>query len=268
MQPSFTLLKVLDLVPFGQTGQPSHFALRLSRPEWETWRPGQFLMLRPLSFGKELPWGRPLSICHMTARHLICFFKIAGEGTRRMAGLKSGDLVEVWGPLGTGFAMELEQPTAILAGGMGIVPFVGYVALHPKPWLLTMLFGHRQPRGCFPVDSINDHIPVDSMREHDKDDLDNFLFALEERIQDCAQQKGLVVACGPLPFLQKVQELSAQFDCRTQISVETRMACGVGACLGCTCLPTNHWPGGRHLPVRTCTEGPVFWADQVTLPTL
>ena len=87
-QPRSSLLTVLDLVPFGQTGQESRFfALRLTHPEWEQWRPGQFVMVRPASFGLEIPWARPLGICHMTARHMICFFQVQGRGTRRMAEL-------------------------------------------------------------------------------------------------------------------------------------------------------------------------------------
>ena len=124
---------MLDLVPFGQTGQESRFfALRLTHPQWEQWRPGQFVMVRPTSFGLEIPWARPLGICHMTARHLICFFQVQGRGTRRMAELKAGDTVRVWGPLGNGFVMEPDTPTLLLAGGTGIVPFVGYVSEHPR----------------------------------------------------------------------------------------------------------------------------------------
>ena len=124
-------LQVLDLVPFGQTGtEKLFFALRLSRPEWEQWTPGQFLMLRPHSFGLEIPWGRPLGICHMNEQHLICFFQVVGRGTKRLADLKAGERITVWGPLGNGFAMEKNTPTLLLAGGMGIVPFVGYVYCH------------------------------------------------------------------------------------------------------------------------------------------
>ena len=126
-QPSSCLLTVLDLVPFGQTGQESRFfALRLTRPDWPSWRPGQFVMVRPTSFGLEMPWARPFGICHMTSRHLICFFQVVGRGTRRMAELKAGDTARVWGPLGNGFAMEPDTPTLLLAGGMGMRPLMGF----------------------------------------------------------------------------------------------------------------------------------------------
>lgn len=263
-----TELEVLDLVPFGQTGAESRFfALRLSRPDWERWRPGQFVMVRPRNFGLESLWGKPLGICHMTARHMICFFQVRGRGTRRMAELRAGDTVRVWGPLGNGFAMEPDTPTLLLAGGMGIVPFVGYVVTHPKPWNVSMLFGHREPASCYPVDNINEHIAVDSLREQADGDLDNFIYTIQERMRDCAEQKGLVLACGPTPFMRTVQQFAAALDVRCQLSLENRMACGVGACLGCVARTTSAWPAQdkREFPVQVCTHGPVFWSDQVEL---
>ena len=268
LTPCVEPLTVLDLVPFGQTGQTGRFfALRLSRPGWNAWEPGQFVMVRPESFGLELPWGRPLCICHMTDRHLICFFQIAGRGTLRMGALKPGDKVRVWGPLGNGFAVEPDTPTLLLAGGMGIAPFVGYVHRHPSPWNVAMLFGHREPLDCYPIDSINERIPLDTLREHEPGELDNFIFSLQERMREYSEQDGLVLACGPTPFLRVVQETANSLGVRTQLSVETRMACGVGACLGCVTSTTKKWPdagkNGGH--VRVCKHGPVFWADQVTL---
>ena len=266
--PTSSLLTVLDLVPFGQTGGESrYFALRISRPDWENWRPGQFVMLRPLSFGLEMPWARPFGICHMTTRHMICFFQVAGRGTRRMAELRAGDQIRVWGPLGNGFAVEPETPTLLLAGGMGIVPFVGYVARHPNPWNVSMLFGHRDPLSCYPVDSINEHVTLDTLHENVPGDLDNFIYTLQERIREYAEQKGLVLACGPLPFLKTVRSLALQYGARTQLSLENRMACGVGACLGCVTRTTKAWPVAekREGLVQVCNHGPVFWADQIEL---
>lgn len=194
----------------------------------------------------------------MTARHLVCFFRVEGRGTRLLARLSPGDTVAAWGPLGTSFAMDSDMPTLLLAGGMGIAPFVGYVNRHPQPWNLQMLFGHREPVGCYPLDSINERIPVDSLREHDPGDLDNFIYSIQEKMADCSEQGGLALACGPLPFLRAVKKIAAETGCRLQISLESRMACGVGACLGCACKTA-----AQAMPVRICTEGPVFWAGNV-----
>lgn len=266
MQPSYATLSVLDMVPFGPP-QYGFFALRLSNPGWEDWRPGQFVMLRPGSFGKELVLGRPFSICHVTPRHLVCFFKIAGPGTAEIARLRAGDEIAAWGPLGNFFAAETDKPTLLLAGGIGVAPFVGYVNRHPEPWNLSMLFGHRDPIGCYPIDSLNERITVDSLQEGPDGDLDNMIYAMREKIFECAAQNGLALACGPLPFLKTVQRLAAEAGARAQISLEPKMACGVGACLGCACRVTDKWPvpasKGGYVPA--CSQGPVFWADQVEI---
>ena len=268
MKPAYERLSVLDIVPFGQTGsQVAFFALRLSHPGWEEWKPGQFVMLRPESFGQEEIWGRPFSICHMTSRHLICFIKVNGPGTKKISKLRNGDGIYAWGPLGNFFAVETGVPTLLLAGGMGIAPFVGYVNRHPRPWNLSMLFGHRDPAACYPVDSINEHITVDSLQESNDGDLDNLVYTMEEKIRDCAALNGLVLACGPTPFLRTVQRIALELNCRCQLSLENKMACGVGACLGCVCRTTENWPvaAKKGWPVQVCNHGPVFWANQINL---
>ncbi len=267
--PQSTQLKVLDLVPFGMetAEKQKFFALRLERPDWESWHPGQFVMVRPQSFGLEHPWGRPFGICHVTAQHLICFFQVCGKGTARMAELKSGDTVQVWGPLGNFFKVEPDTPTLLLAGGMGIVPFVGYVHEHPKPWNLSMIFGHRASLRCFPLDSLNERITVDTLHESVPGEIANFVYTVKESMREIAEQKGLVLACGPEPFLKTVQEYALELNVRTQLSLENRMACGVGACLGCVAKTTDAWPvqDKKNWPVQTCNHGPIFWADQITL---
>ncbi len=268
-QSTSSLLKVLDLVHFGpeSTTEKHFFALRLERPAWASWKPGQFVMVRPRSFGLDIPWGRPLGICHVTHQHLICFFQVVGKGTERMAELKAGDEVQVWGPLGNGFMMEPEKPTLLIAGGIGIVPFVGYVHEHPKPWNLNMVFGHKANIRCYPLDSINERITVDTLHETVPGDLENFIFSIQERMQEMAEQDGLVLACGPQPFLKTVQKFALERNVRTQLSLESRMACGVGACLGCVASTTEAWPveNKKNWPIQTCTHGPVFWAEHITL---
>jgi len=150
---------------------------------------------------------------------------------------------------------------------MGIAPFIGYTAEHPKPWNISMLFGHREPLDCYPIDSINERITVDTLRETVPGDLDNFIFNIEERIKENAAQNGLVLACGPLPFLKTVQKFALEHGARCQLSLENKMACGVGGCLGCVVKTTDAWPdeAKRNAPVQCCTKGPVFWADQVSL---
>lgn len=265
--PACTELKVLDIVPFGLVGTEARFfALRLERPEWAAWAPGQFVMIRPTGWAMDMLWARPFSICRVSTRDLVIFFQVVGRGTRRMGELRSGDTVQVWGPLGNGFAVEPETPTLLLAGGIGLAPFIGYVHTHPKPWNLHMDFGHRMPLGCYPFESINEKIMADNHHEQTPADLASFIALMGERMRDYASKNGLVLACGPTPFLRTIRDLALQTGVRTQLSLETRMACGVGACLGCVCKTTEKWPDASKAgsPVQTCTTGPVFWADQIT----
>ena len=265
-QASLQQLTVIDLVPFGNPGgQTAFFALRLTPPTWESWKPGQFVMIRPSQAGSELLWGRPFAICRVTKSDLVLFFQVKGRGTSAIARLQPGDTLNVWEPLGNAFAIEPQTPTLILAGGIGIAPFVGYVQAHPTPWDITMEFGHRLPLECYPVDSINERALVEAHLETSPDDRMAFLEKIDERIKSHAE-KGLVLACGPTPFLREIQRISLKYKARTQMCLETRMACGVGACLGCVVKTADPSASGAapSTMVQTCTCGPNFWADSIS----
>lgn len=266
-QSDFYDLSVIDNIPFGLAGtQGQFFALRLELPPWKQWFPGQFVMIRPQSWTFEIPWARPFSICRVRNQELVVFFQIAGRGTERMAYLKSGDRVHLWGPLGNRFSIE-DKPTLLLAGGVGIAPFLGYVDMHPHPNNLSLLFGHKQPKDYYPTEMLFERITVHSFKEDTANDREVFLAKVQVGIQEHAERNGLVIACGPVPFLKFVQTVALECNVRTQLSLESRMACGVGACLGCVVQTTEKWPvkDMAGMPVPTCTHGPVFWADQILL---
>ncbi len=246
-QPVLTRLTVLDLVPFGNVGgnvdggappKEGCFALRLSPPAWSGWSPGQFVMIRPVEGDPSVLWARPFSICRSTERDLVLFFQVRGRVTSRMATLAPGDELDVWGPLGNTLAMEAKTPTLLLAGGIGIAPFVGYAHAHPTPWELTLEFGHRLPLSFYPFDGLNEKVMADAHREQSPEDLAAFLALVERRVAAHAEAKGLVLACGPTPFLRAVQTFAFRHGARAQLCLETRMACGIGACLGCVVKST------------------------------
>lgn len=269
--PTVKQLTVLDLVPFGNPGgNTAFYALRLSPPEWETWKPGQFVMIKPANGGSELLWGRPFSICRVSRVDMVLFFQVVGRGTTELSKLQAGDELTVWGPLGNYFAMEAQTPTLILAGGIGLAPFVGYVQTHPSPWDIQVEFGHRMPVECYPADSINEKAMMEAHHEKNPQDRKAFLEVVDKRMQEYTAN-GLVLACGPTPFLREVQRFALKYKTRTQLCLETRMACGVGACLGCvvkaarqgTTLPANGDDSSFNY-MQTCTCGPNFWADRVS----
>lgn len=259
VQPRCTECTVLETAPIGQTESgASFFVLRLSSPGWDEWKPGQFVMLRPQAWGLDTVLGRPFSICDFDDGSLTIFFQVVGRGTRKLAEVKPGEIVVVWGPTGTGFSVEPDKPTLLLAGGIGLAPFVGYARRHPNPGNLAGLFGHRPPQDCYP--DIPEVADFESMREQNRDDLTAFIARLEERIAD--YRDGLVLACGPTPFLKSVQTFAAKHGVRAELSLENRMACGTGACL---CCVTGVEKNGVVSKEQVCTKGPVFDAASVHL---
>jgi dihydroorotate dehydrogenase electron transfer subunit len=233
------------------------YELTLSPPEWKSWRPGQFVMLRPETFGRELIWGRPFSIASLDENGLKVFFQHFGRGTGLLSEAEPGDSIAVWGPLGNGFKTEPDTPTLVLAGGIGIASFMGYIHEHPKPENLLLVFGHTAPYECYPCAGLGGRVRTEAFFERGPEDLKKFIALLEERIAEYAE--GLVLACGPLPFLKTVGRITGDRGVRAQLSLENRMGCGVGACMGCV---TRHKDAGY---VNICTRGPVFWADELDL---
>lgn len=250
---------ILSVVPVGPEGaRHGCHVLELENPGLAPAVAGQFVMVRPAAFRGDPVWPRPFSICRLTPEKLTLFVQACGRGTDILCRLAPGDMVTLWGPLGHGFALEPETPTVMLAGGVGIAPFVEYAATHPAPERLSLVFGHRQPRSCYPFEAMSGGLAgATAFHEATPADLPGFVALLDETV--AAFAGGLVLACGPRPFLLTVAGLARKYSARTQVSLENRMACGVGGCLGC--VEKNAL--GNY--VQTCTEGPVFWVEELDL---
>jgi dihydroorotate dehydrogenase electron transfer subunit len=242
-------VKVRESRHLGAWDQPGDFVeLTLENPGWEDYRPGQFAMLRPKSWGLDLTWGRPLSISRAAAESVTCFFQVVGKGTHRMASLAAGDEVVVWGPLGNWFSAPVDGPVTLLAGGMGIAPFRGYAERYPNPDNLRLVFAHRADLSSYPYQLIADRIAAQAIQERSREDLPMIIERIESEVK--AAKGGLVLACGPTPFLKTIQHAAKDHGVRAELSLESSMACGVGACLGCVCKD------GRDRHVQVCARGP------------
>lgn len=258
-----TDVKVRSLLRFGTQGADGEFyELTLEHPgsastAWQNWKPGQFVMVRPTAWEHNPLWGRPFSIHKADGDTLSVFFQVIGRGTRGLARLAPGDEVTVWGPLGNAFAVRDDRPTLVLAGGIGIAPFYEYLRRHPSPEKLRLVFGHRPPAESYPLGIMEKYVKCEAYREKGPEDLKAFIGLLGDIVPEYATD-GHIVACGPLPFLKTIQTIAAEAGGRAQLSLENRMACGVGACLGCVC---EHKDSG---PVSVCARGPVFWSDEIT----
>jgi dihydroorotate dehydrogenase electron transfer subunit len=245
---------------------PAHglWRLDIANPGLSGFSPGQFMMLRPAAFSLDPLWARPFSIFAMDRRTISFFIQVAGRGTAILAGLEPGAGLTVWGPLGNAFAAEDRPRTLILAGGVGVAPFAAYAGNHLRPERVSMLFGHRPPLSAYPFKQIAKYVQAESFREQGPGDLAAFVALLEKRI--ASHRDGLILACGPHPFLLSVKRLARRHKARLQLSLENRMACGVGACLGCvTKMESKSTLGPAFANVQVCTKGPVFWADDIRL---
>jgi len=247
----------LEIQAITYAGSRDFFHLYLDPAQWE-YRPGQFVMIRPEVWSNDPIWPRPFSICEKTKDCLRLFIQVVGRGTALISRLQPSDKLDLWGPLGNGFVYDPDDPLLILAGGMGIAPFMGLCKKHPRPDQVEFLFGHRMDIGCYPFSELPRQINSKHLRQQTMADIRGFQGILKKRIRDFSG-KGRILACGPLPFLKVVLEYSIEFGADARISLENKMACGVGACLGCVAGTTR----GEY--VQTCTHGPVFRADEIIL---
>ena len=223
-------------------------------------KPGQFVMIRA---GETLDplLRRPFSIHKVTAAgELAILFKVIGKGTRLLATAAPGDKLDVLGPLGRGFVPDPTGPHCLIGGGMGIAPlyFLAQQLMaaggsHANPPALLgaqtqaelLLLAQEFTELGFPVLTATD----DGSLGHQ-----GFVTDLLDAILSEVRQ---VYVCGPMPMMRTVAAKCRGAGVACQVSLETHMACGLGACLGCT-FPASAG-GYRHV----CKDGPVFPAEEV-----
>lgn len=217
-------------------------------------KPGQFVHIK---VGGSQLLRRPLSIADADAASgmLTLIYRIVGSGTAQMAMLMPDGAVDCMGPLGRGFELTGEKPL-LVGGGMGIAPLLYLTkALCPKPAQVVM--GGRNTAEMFWPDLFRQichavHITTDDGSLGFRGNTLHLLPALlAEKTID------MIYTCGPKIMMEGVAKLAKQAGIPCQVSLEEHMACGVGACLSCTCQATD---GKRR---KICSDGPVFYAGEV-----
>jgi NAD(P)H-flavin reductase len=236
-------------------GESGHTPLALPKA-------GQFFMIKPRRSGVFL--ARPISVAGIESGSLGFLIALRGKGTRELAAMRAGEEAELIGPLGNAWADFLPdadsagKPIALIGGGIGLAPF------HSLPGEKTgcrfdLYAGFRT--GFNNVEEKAALLGPVLRSAH------NVIIATEDgteghkgRIPDFLEPEhyAAVCACGPEPMLKAVAEKCSAAAVPCFISLERRMACGVGACLGCTVQTVN---GNR----RCCADGPVFPAEEVVL---
>ncbi len=225
-------------------------------------RPGQFVMAYCQDKSRLLP--RPISVCQTDGNMLRLVYRTAGEGTREFAALQPGDFLDLMGPLGTGYPLDKAQGKSVLllGGGIGIPPLLETAAhLNGN---VTAVLGYKDE--LFLKEAFEKFCPVVCAVEHAPDHTPD---AVKGNVLDAVRERGLtadmIFACGPTPMLRAVQAYADEKQIPCWLSLEERMACGIGACLGCVCDTVHE---DEHLHVcrkRVCKDGPVFLSTEVTL---
>jgi len=224
-------------------------------------RPGQFVMVR-CGEGYNPLLRRPLSIHRIGANGIALLFAVVGRGTGWLAERRLGDTLSLLGPLGNGFTLNPKTRDLLLvAGGIGIAPLMALAeqALH-SDLRVRLLLGARDAAGLYPANLIPSRLETIVMTEDGSAGPSRGRAGLvTEPLPGLAREADQVFACGPLPMYRTLHKMRSKDGLRgksVQVSLETRMGCGVGACYGCT-IETR---GG---PRRVCRDGPVFELSEV-----
>lgn len=218
-------------------------------------KPGQFLSIYTKDSSRLLP--RPISICDFTEDAIRIVYRVAGQGTKEFSAYTEGEEVSFIGPLGNGFPL-LSEDAFLIGGGIGIPPML---ALAKKlSCEKSIICGYRN----------------ELFLEKELAENGNFYIATEDgstgtkgNVIDAIKANGLkakvIYACGPMPMLKAIKQYAEENDMVAYLSLEERMACGIGACLGCVCDSTEVDGHSLVKNKRICTDGPVFLAKEVSL---
>lgn len=222
--------------------------------------PGQFISVYTKDAGKLLP--RPISLCQVDKEkgQLRIVYRVVGAGTSQFSGYQAGDDIEIMGPLGNGFPLEraVGKKVCLIGGGIGIPPMLE---------LARQLDCEKQAvLGYRDVLFLND--------EFEK--FSDVYVATEDgsagtkgNVLDAIRENGLkadvIFACGPTPMLRALKAYAEEHEIECWLSLEEKMACGIGACLACVCQSKGVDEHSHVHNKRICKDGPVFLAQEVEL---
>lgn len=222
---------------------------------------GQFVSLFCSDDSRMLP--RPISICEIERESglLRLVFRVTGKGTEEFSQKNAGDRIEIMGPLGNGFKLEGKR-TLLMGGGIGIPPMLELARELTGQGVeeLTVILGYR--------DSLflkRDFEPFGNVIVTTEDGSSGIKGNVMDAVRQTDFQADMIYACGPLPMLKGIKRYAEEAGIRAQISVEERMACGIGACLACVCGSNETDSHTNVNNKRICKDGPVFYASEIIL---
>ena len=208
-------------------------------------KPGQFISVYTKDKSKVLP--RPISLCEIDKEQgrLRIVYRVVGAGTKEFSAYQAGDDIEIMGPLGNGFPLK-EKKAFLIGGGIGIPPMLelGY---------RDVLFLNEEFEQYGKV-----YVATEDGSAGTKG---NVIDAIKANALDA----DVIYACGPTPMLRALKAYAAENGIECWLSLEEKMACGIGACLACVCKSKEVDSHSHVHNKRICKDGPVFAAEEVEL---
>ena len=235
------------------------YSMVLSAPEIAGQaKAGQFVSVYTKDSSRLLP--RPISLCGIDKEkgELRLVYRVAGAGTEEFSRYEAGEKVQVMGPLGNGFPLK-EKKAILIGGGIGIPPMLGLMkALDCER---TAVLGYRDSQ-MFLKDEFEAFGPVYVATEDGSAGTKGNVL---DAIRANGVEGAVIYACGPTPMLRAIKAYAAENGIECYISLEERMACGIGACLACVCQSKEVDHHSNVHNKRICKDGPVFAAEEVEI---
>ncbi len=229
---------------------------------------GQFISVYSNSDARLLP--RPISICEIDNTNkpgkIRLVYRVAGAGTEEFSHMTAGDRLDILGPLGNGFLAPVPDKITpgvvalLIGGGIGIPPMLELAK--SLPCSVVTVAGYRSGKEMFLTDDLE---RAGKLIIATDDGSVGTGGTVIDAVGEAKIAADMIFACGPKPMLKGVKDLAYNMGIPAYISMEERMACGVGACLGCVCESTLVDDHSKVNNKRVCADGPVFDASEVVL---
>ena len=226
---------------------------------------GQFVSVYSDDASKLLP--RPISLCGIDreAGTLRLVYRVTGEktGTEEFSKLEAGDTIRIMGPLGNGFTVEPGKKAFLIGGGIGVPPMLQLAKEIKASGAAEFqtIMGYRNAQ-TFLLDEFKEQGDAFAATEDGSVGTKGNVI---DAIKSLGLKADVIYACGPTPMLHALKEYAEGQNMECYVSMEERMACGIGACLACVCNSTEKDAHSNVKNKRICKEGPVFNAKEVEL---
>nr|WP_278461698.1 dihydroorotate dehydrogenase electron transfer subunit [Mediterraneibacter faecis] len=227
-------------------------------------KPGQFISMYTIDGSKLLP--RPISICEIDKENgrLRVVYRVTGPktGTEEFSKLKAGDIIPVIGPLGNGFPYEKAEGKKVflMGGGIGVPPILE-LAKQMDCEKKQIVVGYRDAQTFLKEEFEQSGELYISTEDGSVGTKGNVMDAIREN----ALEADMIYACGPTPMLRAIKQYAEENGIECYISLEERMACGIGACLACVCKSKEKDAHSNVNNKRICKDGPVFLSTEVEI---